>query len=264
MNVAPPNPSVLSELYLQAVLPCLTELVAQDPAARALIDDVDASLVFWIRGGPSLTVHLERGAIRCEAGAPGRKSIVLMFLCASHLNAFFAGNKLAIPILLWGGWRVRVLSRFAKLADRLEAVMDGHESVLASPEGRRLHTRLSLMAAGLGLIPLSRGDEVTRAALQALPFGMASFTIEGEASATVWFDYGRQQCAAGWSTPPRVPEVRIAFNDVGVAYAAMRDQIDAMAATGLGQIRVDGLVPLADGLNFIMQRLRIYLQPQPT
>jgi hypothetical protein len=46
-----------------------------------------------------------------------------------------------------------------------------------------------------------------------------------------------------------------------IAYAAMRDEIDSMAAVGNGQIKVDGLIPLADGLNFVMERLRVYLQP---
>jgi hypothetical protein len=46
-----------------------------------------------------------------------------------------------------------------------------------------------------------------------------------------------------------------------VAYAAMRDEIDSMAAVGTGEIRIDGLIPLADGLNFVMERLRVYLQP---
>jgi hypothetical protein len=261
MSAAPPNPSVLSDLYLEAVLPCLTELAEQDDEARALLGSVEASLVFRIFRGRALTVHLKRGAIRCESGAAPGASVVLLFLSGAHLNAFFSGNKWAVPILVWGGWRVRLLSRFTKLATRLEAVLDGHEAVIAHAEGRRLYTRLSLMAAGLGLTPLARGDGVTREALQALPFGLASFTILGQPHATAWFEHGQQRCTAGWSEPPRRPEVCIAFNDVETAYAAMRDQIDTVAAVGRGQIRVDGLVPLADGLNFIMQRLRIYLQP---
>src|ERR1700689_5514617 len=184
MSAAPPNPSVLSDLYLEAVLPCLTELAEQDDEARALLGSVEASLVFRIFRGRALTVRLKRGAIRCESGAAPGASVVLLFLSAAHLNAFFSGNKWAVPILLWGGWRIRTRSRFTRLAERLEAVLDGHEAVLASPEGRRLHARLSLMAAGLGLTPLARGDEPTRTALHALPFGLASFTIEGESQAT--------------------------------------------------------------------------------
>jgi hypothetical protein len=260
---APPTPAVLSQLYLRAVLPCLTELAEHDSVARATIADVDASVVFRILGGSAVTVQLRRGQIGFQVGALPGASVVLLFLSDSHLNAFFSGARWAIPILVWGAWHLRVLARFTRLADRLKAVLDGHASVIGSAEGRRLHARLSLMAAGLGLLPLSQGDEVTRRALRTLPFGLASFDIAGEPSATAWFEYTADGCAAGWGEPPRRPEVCITFCDVATAFAAMRDQIDTLAAVGRGQIIVDGLVPLADELSFVMQRLRIYLQPTP-
>jgi hypothetical protein len=34
-----------------------------------------------------------------------------------------------------------------------------------------------------------------------------------------------------------------------------------MAAIGSGKMTIDGLIPLADGLNAVMERLRLYLQP---
>lgn len=262
MSAAPPDPAVRSHLYLEAVLPCLSELVAHDATARALISDLGTSLRFRILGGGGATLHIEPGHIRCDNHAVGGASIVLLFVSAAHLNAFFAGHKWAVPLLLWGGWRIRTLSRFSRLAQRLEAALNGDEAIIATPEGRRLHARLSLMAAGLGLTSLARGDAPSQAALRQLPFGLASFTIAGESEATVWFDYAPEQCLSGWSQPPRTPEVTITFDDAEIAYAAMRDQLDALAATGLGRIRVDGLVPLADGLNAIMQRLRVYLDPQ--
>ena len=133
--------------------------------------------------------------------------------------------------------------------------------VLATPEGRRLHARLSLIAAGLGLRPLADGDEVARKTLRSLPLGLAAFSIEGDHGATIWFDHGSADNAAGWGEPPRRPEVRVTFADMTIAYAVMRDEIDTLAAVGCGQIKVEGLVPLADGLSVVMERLRIYLQP---
>jgi len=254
---------VLSQLYLTAVLPCLTELAAHDAEARAAIGDAEAAIVFRIWGGAAVTVQLRRGLVAFHATALPGASVVLLFVSDSHLNAFFSGRKWALPILIWGGWHLRLLARFTRLADRLKAVLDGDESVIAGVEGRRLHARLSLMAAGLGLVPLSQGDDVTRLALRAAPFGMASFEIGGEACATAWFEHAPGGCSAGWSEPPRRPEACITFCDVGTAFDAMRDQIDTIAAVGRGQIVVDGLVPLADELSFIMQRLRIYLQPAP-
>ena len=66
---------------------------------------------------------------------------------------------------------------------------------------------------------------------------------------------------SGWSEPPRRPDVCIVFGSVELAYAAMRDEADTMAAIGAGEMSIDGLIPLADGLNVVMERLRVYLQP---
>jgi hypothetical protein len=263
LNAALPNPAVLSQLYLKAVLPCLTELAQHDGEARATIGDINARIVFRILGGTAVTVEWQSGLIIFHDGATPHPSVVMLFLSHSHLNAFFAAKKWALPILVWGAWQIRLLMRFTRLGARLTAVLDGHESVIASAAGRRLHARLSLMAAGLGLLPLSQGDDTARDALRHQPFGLASFTIAGESLATAWFEYGPTGCSAGWSEPPRRPEVCVTFCGVDTAFAAMRDQIDTIAAVGSGQILLDGLVPLADELSFIMQRLRIYLQPQP-
>lgn len=260
MSRAAADPAVLSRLYLGAVLPCLTALVAHDPEAREILGDARASIVLRILNGPAATIHFRGGEVDWQDGAAGGASVVLLFFGDRHLNALFSGKKWAAPLPVWGGWRFGLLARFSRLAARLEAVMDGHPQVLADAAGRHLHARLSLIAAGLGLHALAAGDAFARAALRHIPHGLASFTIEGEHHATVWFDHGSADCAAGWGEPPRRPDVSIVFVDADTAYAALREEIDTLAAVGAGRIRVDGLVPLADGLNFVMERLGVYLQ----
>jgi hypothetical protein len=263
MISSPRSSVVLSELYLEAVLPCLTTLAEHDPLARELIGAKEASIVLRVIRGPATTVHLRRGEVLCAMAGTRNPSVVLLFLNRAHLNAFFAGHKWAVPVPVWGGWRVGLLKRFATLAQRLEAVLNGHKSVIDDPSGRRLYARLSLVAATLGLRALLRGDAPTLAALHSVPLGLACFSIEGEDGASAWFDHrtSASVSTAGWGEPPRRPEVCIAFRNVEIAFLAMRDEIDSIAAVGLGDIKIDGLVPLADGLNSAMQRLRIYLGP---
>jgi hypothetical protein len=255
------SPAVLSRLYLQAVLPCLADLSEQDPAVGRQLGDLNACIVLGIMGGPAATLRFSQGRIAYSEGAAARPSARLLFLSSHHLNAFFSGKKWAVPIPVWGGWRVRLLARFSAIAATLEAVLNGEAATLATAEGRRLHARLSLIAAGLGLRPLAEGDAQARDALSTAPQGLACFTIRGETGASVWFEHACGTHAAGWGEPPRRPDVSVAFADIDVAYAAMRDEIDTMAALGTGHIEVAGLVPLADGLNVAMERLRVYLQP---
>jgi hypothetical protein len=255
------NASVLSRLYLDAVLPCLTDLSHEDPAARAIMGNARGSISLRILGGPGAVLMFEQGGIAWSNSSDSWPSVTLLFFSRAHLNAFFGGAAWAVPLPIWGGWRIGLLARFAKLAERLEAVMNGHAEVLASAEGRRLYARLSLIAAGLGLAPLAAGDTEAIDTLQSLPPGLAAFRIEGEPNSTVWFDCSSDASVSGWSEPPRRPDVCIVFGSVNLAYAAMRDEADTMAAIGAGTMTIDGLIPLADGLNVVMERLRIYLQP---
>ncbi len=259
-NSARPDPAVLSRLYLGAVLPCLTDLAEQDATVVDHLGQLRASIVFLILGGPAATIRLQRGQILWENGCGRNASVILLFLGDRHLNAFFSGNKWAAPLPVWGCWRVGLLARFSNLAQRLEAVLDGAPQVLDSAAGRRLHARLSLITAGLALHALAQGDAAARYILRSLPPGLASFTIAGEPRGTVWFDHGSAGNQAGWSDPPRRPDVCIVFADIATAYGALRGEIDTLAAVGSGQIRVEGLVPLAEGLNFAMERLRVYLK----
>lgn len=241
-------------------MPCLEALTAHDPESRRILGATRASIVFRVAAGPAVTIRLEAGMATCQRGAGPAASVVLLFLGDRHLNAFFSGNAWAVPLPVWGGWRLALLARFTRLTDRLKAVMDGAPGVLASAEGRALHARLSLIAAGLGLEPLADGDGPARALLANTPFGLASFTIGGTRDATVWFDHRDGGGRSGWGEPPRCPDVEISFVDSAVAYGAMRSEIDTIAAIGAGRIRVAGLVPLAEGVNLAMERIVDYLQ----
>src|SRR5271170_3006964 len=138
MRAEAPTSAVLSSLYLSAVLPCLTDLADQDPAARDLIGRLNARIALRILGGPAATLRFRRSHIDWQRGAPGWPSVTLLFFCERHLNAFFSGKKWAVPLPIWGGWRIGLLMRFSQLAAQLEAILNGHACVLASAEGRRL------------------------------------------------------------------------------------------------------------------------------
>ena len=54
-------------------------------------------------------------------------------------------------------------------------------------------------------------------------------------------------------------DVRVQFSDIVTANAALRNDIDTMAAIGGQRIIIQGLSPLAEGLGLIMERLNVYL-----
>jgi len=256
---APLNSYGHARLYLHAVLPCFVDLLAQDAEARRIAQAWEARIVLRIAGGPAATLTFSQGRVAHAPEALPGADITLLFLSDGHLTAFFGGNAFAVPLPVWGAWKVGLLGGFSLLSDRLEAALKGEEGTLESPEGRRLHTRLTLIAAGLGLRPLAEYDAQAQAVLKSIPEGLAEFSIGGEENATVWFENRIGMWTAGWGQPPRKPDVCVKFSDIGVAYSVLRDEADTYVEVGLGRIAVEGLVPLADGLNLAMERLRDYL-----
>lgn len=263
MTPAPIDERALSELYLRAVLPCLSELAAHDPESAARIAGWKSEFTFRMVHRLGITLDFRDGKIVHHPFRTLYPDIDFAFLDERHLNRFFAGKMWPPPLLLRGIWRIGKLKAFSALAERLEEVLEGKGAVLSDPVTRRLHTRLNLMLAGLGLAILAQYDPPSQAALRQLPTGLAEFTIDGETGATVWFDNRPGAYEAGWGAPPqgRPTAVRIRFSDWEVACAALRDESDTLAEVGLGRIAVDGLIPLADGLNLVMERLRDYLEP---
>ena len=58
-----------------------------------------------------------------------------------------------------------------------------------------------------------------------------------------------------------VSDVSVTFADPETALKAIGNRIDVLAAIGLGHISVTGLIPLADALGYIFERIPLYLEP---
>ncbi|HEY8965122.1 MAG TPA: hypothetical protein VIM58_01690, partial [Candidatus Methylacidiphilales bacterium] len=175
MTSAPLDARGHARLYLHAVLPCFVDLVAQDEAARSVVKEWKARIVLRVLGAnaPAATLTFADGAVAHAPEALPHADVTLLFLSCAHLNAFFGGNPVAVPLPVWGAWRVGLLAGFSKVADRMEAVLEGEEGVLADAAGRRLHARLTLIAAGLGLRPLAEYDGPAGEVLRSIPRGLA-------------------------------------------------------------------------------------------
>ena len=63
----------------------------------------------------------------------------------------------------------------------------------------------------------------------------------------------------GRGEPPVAPDVRIEFRDADVALLAMDGRIDQLAASVTGEISVRGMIPLADALAQVMERVSVIL-----
>jgi hypothetical protein len=56
-------------------------------------------------------------------------------------------------------------------------------------------------------------------------------------------------------------DVSVTVADAKTALRAIGNRIDVMAAIGMGNIQITGLVPLADAIGYIFERIPLYITP---
>jgi hypothetical protein len=260
--IAPFNrDATLAQLNLHAVLPALEDLVRLSPAAQALIERWDFSLRLHLAGGPAATLvsHTGRLTVHRDAAVPAQ--LVLLFLSASQLNRTFLNQKALPPLPIAGFWRLAKVRTFTALTKLLDQALQPAPGALDDPVFRERHLRL-LFKVLLGAIPVvGAQDPSSRHSLGHTPPGLAVIRAPALELAG-WVDWtAAGRLISGLGPAPRAPDVVITFCDVATTGAALLGELDPNAAVGLGRVDVRGLVPLADGLSLVMDRVESYLQP---
>ena len=253
----------LARLHLHAVLPALEDLPALLPEARAIAQKWTFSLRLQVagRGGPSATlVSPGDGRLMVHPQSAEPVKLVLTFLTADQLNRTFLDQKTLPPLPTGGFWRVLGVTPFTKLAKLLNTALQPAPGALDDPAYRERHLRL-LFRVLLGAVPVvAAGDGVSRHTLSHTPEGTAEIRVPafGQVGWVRWAG-GRVTSAPG--PAPHSPDATITFTDRETTDAALLGRLDPNAAVGLGKVAIAGLVPLADGLSLVMDRVETYLKP---
>jgi hypothetical protein len=261
-TIAPFNrDATLAQLNLHAVLPALEDLVRLSPAAHALIARWDFSLRLQLAGGPAATLVSRDGRLTVHRDAATPAQLVLLFLSASQLNRTFLNQKALPPLPIAGFWRLAKVRPFTALTKLLDQALQPTPIALEDPVFREQHVRL-LFKVLLGAIPVvGSQDPPSRHSLGHTPAGLAVIRAPALELAG-WVDWTAEgRLTSGLGPAPRPPDVVITFCDGETTGAALLGELDPNAAVGLGRVDVRGLVPLADGLSLVMDRVESYLQP---
>lgn len=253
---------------MHAVLPALEDLVKLSPEARTLAAGWDFSLRLRLGGRHGAVATLVSPgdgslAVHPHGDVPAR--LTLRFLSATQLNRTFLNRRALPPLPTAGFWNVVRVGPFTKLAKQLDAVLQPAPGALErDPVLLERHLRL-LFRVLLGAIPvLAEGDPVARQTLSHTPDGTAEIRAPG-LGLTGWAKWSRGRMTGGpGALPGGAPDVSITFADRPTVEAALLGRLDPNAAVGRGQVIVQGLVPLADGLSVVMDRAEPYLKPAGT
>ena len=259
----PDRQIILARLHLHAVLPALEDLAALSPEVRQLAARWNFSLRLQLLHGPAATLTSPGdGTLRVTPGHTAPARLTLTFLTANQLNRTFL-NQGALPPLPTGGfWRILGVKPFVALTKQLDRVLQATPAVLADESFRVQHLRL-LFRVLVGAVPIvAETDPVSRHTLTHTPPGtlelrVPSLRLVGHLR---WAD-GRMTSAPGPLPDRATPDAVITFVDLPTADDALLGRLDPNAAVGLGRVEIKGLVPLADGLSVVMDRVESYIKP---
>ncbi|MES2307444.1 MAG: hypothetical protein V4507_01160 [Verrucomicrobiota bacterium] len=129
------------------------------------------------------------------------------------------------------------------------------------PEGDWMtaHLRGSMSMVAASLPVMAHGDEATREMLSTVPLGLLQLCVP-EAGVSIWIDWDGTDLRSDWGMPPRNPDVLLDFKNSKTAYLAFSKRLDELSAIGSGDLVLTGMIPLADGLNAVMNRVDFYLK----
>lgn len=237
-------------LYLEAVLPALPALAAHDAPLAAALAGPDVAVTLSAPGNlrTRIAVDNNRATVAHES-QPG--DVRLWFPSHARLiRAFDGSGRTAFALPLGGFARLFRARRLQAAGQRLETLLN-----------TRADAHLTLHAWGNLLV----GIQAVTTWLRRHPEDRARFP-----SGTVVFTcpafptplhLDLTTLTAGTGEPASLVTARVTFADLATVLAELDHQLDGPAALGLGTLRIEGHLPLAENLGLLMLKAGNLLKP---
>ncbi|MEM7791125.1 MAG: hypothetical protein AAF546_06980 [Verrucomicrobiota bacterium] len=250
-----------ARLYLRAVLPAFEDLLEKSEAAQEILGERKFSICFQVGRQLKSVLFFEDGKCLWRPGARARDADVLLhFLSEEQLNKEFENKGFRLPLPLKGQTRAKDISKFKSLSRLFEAYLRGDPAVAEDPKFRSLQVGIQLGIALRATKVLVEHEEISGLIMKDTPEGLAYFSV-GLDGYGAWVEWKGGQLLSGNGLPDRKSDVTIEFFDADTALKVVGNQIDVMSAVGTGAIKLSGLIPLADSLGYVFERVPLYIKP---
>ncbi|MCI9648850.1 hypothetical protein [Oscillibacter sp.] len=244
----------LAYINLFAVLGALPYLCDLDRKSAQIIEKDNISVGFAVKGGPSATLFFGGGRCRMVPGAD-RCQVKLPFSSCGKFNGLMDGTVTPIPVrgITKAGF---LLGPFKKLTDRLTAFLRPAPGALDDPEFFRISTTLMFHVIAEAAAQIANEDAIGQCSAASIVDGTAKLSIRhGPGAALCCRDH---RLLAVHSTPEKYMSY-MEFQDMRVARDLFDGNLNAIAAVGLGQVRIGGMISQIDNINRILDRVSVYL-----
>ncbi|MBQ1343219.1 MAG: hypothetical protein IIY40_03545 [Firmicutes bacterium] len=244
----------LSFINLHAVLGCLTELCRLDREAQQLIAGKNISLGFAVKNGPEATLQFKDGACTFREGCSGC-DIRLPFSGPRKFNGLMDGSTTPIPSK--GFTKIGfLLKTFTKLTDRLSMYLQPEPGQLEDEGFFNISTTMMFYVILEAVAQIGNYDPVGRQSASYIVDGDAKLEICG---GPVGFIEARDHRLTARHEAPKRCMSYMQFNDMTTARQLFDGKINAVAAVGLGKVKVGGMISQVDNINRILDRVALYL-----
>lgn len=247
--------TVLARCNLFAVLGAIPHLIALVPEAFDLVADKSLRVGFTIRKGPKATLILNKGKASMVQGLENC-DVKLWFPSPEKFNAMIDGKGSPIPV---SGFQHLgfLLGGFSKLTDLLSAYLRPTPEKLRDPEFFARSTTLMLYVIGRAIVQIGNHDKVGKFSASNIVDGKIKLGIGDSLAVAIHAKNGRLCFNAGPAEGGVTSQM--VFTDLQTARDLFDGRINAIAAVGMGQVRISGMVSQVDNVNRILDRVAIYL-----
>ena len=247
--------TVLARCNLYAVLGAIPHLLYLDPDAAALIRGKNIRVGFSVKNGPKATLIFKDGEAEMVEGI-GKCSIKLWFPSAEKFNNMIDGKGSPIPVS--GFQHIGfLLGAFTKLTDSLSAYLRPEPEKLQDPAFFERSTTLMLYVIGRAIVQIGNHDRVGTFSASNITDGKIKLGIGDTLAVAIHskdhhlvFDAVPNDCGV---------TSQMVFDSLQTARDLFDGNINAIAAVGMGQVRVSGMISQVDNVNRILDRVAIYL-----
>lgn len=256
------RPAITAALHLKAVLPCMEDLARLSPEARAVISGWNLRLRFTsLRGGPTTNLDIQNDTITSpfSSASTDLPTLSVVFSSPQQVVNMFENKGVALPLPVGNPLHMPRLMEFKKLADLLQQYLRPSTPDLDDEAFLRNHATMLLGLMTRACAVLTTSEEESHHLMQEGPRGTALFCIK-ELEPCRWIRWNGSKCSSGNGEPDDEPDVRITFRNPQILFLASQQQLDPLATVGKGDVTVEGLVPLADTLSLVMDRISLYLE----
>ena len=149
-----------------------------------------------------------------------------------------------------------LLKCFVPLTDILSHYLRPSEEDLKDDEFYRVSTLLMFHVVTGAVSQIGNEDKIGRASASYIPDGVAHLQI-GDDIAVAIVSKDHRLTAIHENLPPADAVMR--FEDLQLARDLFDGKVNALAAVGMGKVRISGMIPMIDNINRILDRVALYL-----